>query len=113
MNIKYARAYNDEFGESRMEALGGGLEPQDFAPPAEPANIVPFLATPPSLWFGVPPSCGGEVFHPVPQRQTMIVMRGLAEVTTSDGDTRRGRSGTVGLFEDHDGQAALRSRHRR
>ena len=104
MNATYVRVFSDKAGESHFEDVEIALEPQDFAPPAAPANIAPFLQTAQSLWFGVPPGWGGETFHPVPERQIMIVMQGSAEVTTSDGEIRRGGPGMVALFEDTAGK---------
>jgi hypothetical protein len=53
MRVGYVRMYNDAAGESHFEDLTVGLEERDFAPPAAPAYVAPFLETSGTLFFGV------------------------------------------------------------
>ena len=96
----YTRLYADNSGESHFEELEVALAPVDFAPPAAPLNIAPFLPTAESLWIGAPVGWAGETPHPVPRRQVFCTAQGEYEITASDGDTRRFPPGSVLLLED-------------
>ena len=104
MQATYVRLFTDEDGESHFQDLAVTLKAQDFAPPAAPLQIAPFLRTADSLWVGAPPGWGGEEPHPTPQRQLFCVLRGTAEVTASDGSMRRLAPGSVLLLEDTAGK---------
>jgi hypothetical protein len=104
MKSTYVRLVSDDDGESHFEDLEIELEPQDFAPPAAPLHIGPFLETATSFWVGVQPGWGGETPHPTPQRQIFCVLRGTFEVTASDGRTRMFPPGSVLLLEDTAGK---------
>ena len=90
----------DDSGESHFEELEVALAPANFAPPAAPLNIAPFLPTAESLWIGAPAGWAGDTLHPVPRRQVFCMVQGDFEVTASDGDTRRFPPGSVLLLED-------------
>ena len=96
----YTRLYADDSGESHFEELEVALASVDFAPPAAPLNIAPFLPTAESLWIGAPVGWGGDTPHPVPRRQVFCTALGDYEITASDSDTRRFPPGSVFLLED-------------
>ena len=100
----YIRLYADERGESHFEDVDIALPPVDFAPPAAPLNMAPFLATARSFWLGAPVGWEGGEPHPSPQRQVFCVLRGEAEVTASDSAVRRFPAGSVLLLEDTHGK---------
>lgn len=100
----YTRLYVDDSGESHFEELDVALAPVDFAPPAAPLNIAPFLPTAESLWIGAPAGWAGATPHPVPRRQVFCTVQGAYEITASDGDTRRFSLGSVLLLEDTHGK---------
>jgi hypothetical protein len=104
MQATYVRLFNDESGESHFENLAVKLERQDFAPPAAPLYIAPFLETARSLWVGALPDWAGETSHPSPQRQLFCLLQGVFEVTASDGQKRQFSAGSVLLLEDTDGK---------
>ena len=104
MRVGYVRMYNDAAGESHFEDLTVGLEERDFAPPAAPAYVAPFLETSGTLFFGVHPGRGGETPHPTPQRQLFSILRGTVEVTVSDGERRRLGPGDLILVDDTEGK---------
>ncbi len=104
MNAPYVRLFTDELGESHFEDVEIPLVPQDFAPPAAPLHVTPFLDTARSLWVGAQPDWGGETPHPSPQRQVFCLLRGAYEVTASDGDRKLFRAGSVLLLEDTAGK---------
>ena len=94
------RLYAGESGESHFEEVEVGLAPVDFAPPAPPLNIAPFLAASQCMWVGAPAGWGGETPHPAPQRQVFVAAQGEYEITASDGTIHRFKPGAVLLLED-------------
>jgi hypothetical protein len=100
MRVDYVRMYNDVDGESHFEDLAVGLERREFAPPAPPAMVGAFDDASGTLLFGADAGWGGEVPHPSPQRQVFCILRGVAEVTVSDGERRRFRAGDLIVLDD-------------
>ncbi len=99
-NAKYVRIYTDEAGGSHFEDMETELVLMDFAPPAGPMAVAPFLPSTKIQWLGAPVGWPGDVPHPVPIRAVFVVTQGVVEVTVSDGDVRRFPAGAVALFED-------------
>lgn len=104
MRVSYVRLYADNEGESHFEDLAVDLEEREFAPPAAPAMVAPFLDASATLLFGVGPSWGGEEPHPTPHRQIFCVMRGDVEVTVSDGEMRAFSPGDLIVLDDTGGK---------
>ena len=104
MRASYVRMYADGDGGSHFEDLAWDLEERDFAPPAAPSMVGTFEDASGTLFFGATPGWGGEVPHPAPQRQIFCVMRGVVEVTVSDGERRRFAAGDVILLDDTTGR---------
>ena len=100
MQVSYVRTYNDADGESHFEDLVLDLARREFAPPAAPAMVASFLGTSGTLFFGADPGWGGDVPHPSPQRQIFCLMRGVVEVTVSDGEQRRFSAGDLIVVDD-------------
>lgn len=100
MQARYVRMYNDAEGASHFEDLSLDLVEQDFGPPAEPAMVGEFHAVARTLVFGAGPQWRGDVPHPTPQRQIFCVMRGVVEVTVSDGERRRFGPGDLIVLDD-------------
>lgn len=100
----YTRIYNDAAGETHFEELSCELALTDFAPPAPPLYLAPFLPAARMLWLTAPVDWAGGAPHPVPQRQVMIMLAGECEVAVSDGSVRRFPAGSVALAEDTRGQ---------
>lgn len=101
MNI--SRLYNDDSGDSHWDDIEVDFTWQDFAPPAKPLGVTPFVPA------GTVGFVQGEVgwvgdWHPVPQRQYMFTSQGIVEVTASDGETRRFPAGEGLLVEDTSGK---------
>ena len=99
-NAKHVRIYADEAGESHFEDLETELTFMDFAPPAAPLTMAPFLAAAKTQWLGAPLGWAGDVPHPSPGRQIFCTTQGEYEVTASDGGVRRFPAGAVLLLED-------------
>ncbi len=80
----------------------------EFAPGDVPAEVPPYVATtdlkPERMVFSEFPAGFEMDWHPAPRRQFIIMLNGVMEVTTGDGDTRRFRSGDVLLVTDTSGQ---------
>ncbi|MGC9348936.1 MAG: cupin domain-containing protein [Anaerolineae bacterium] len=97
-HANYTRLYTDNDGVSHFQDLEVSLTPTDFAPPAAPLNVAPFLPAAQSLWVGVPAGWDGEAPHPAPQRQVFCTLQGEYEITAGDGSTRRFPVGSVLLL---------------
>ena len=100
INTKHVRIYTDETGESHFEDLDTELVFMDFAPPAAPVAIAPFLTGGMMQWLSAPLGWEGDAPHPVAKRSLFITTQGEYEVTASDGDVRKFREGSVFLLED-------------
>ena len=97
---KYVRIYTDELGGSHFEDMETELVFMDFAPPAAPLAIAPFLSSAKIQWLGAPQGWAGDVPHPVPTRSVFVTTQGEYEVTASEGDVRRFPVGAAFLLED-------------
>jgi gentisate 1,2-dioxygenase len=104
MQVDYVRMYHDTDGESHFEDLALELKERDFAPPAAPAHVAPFLEASGTLFFAVHPGWAGETPHPSPQRQLFFILRGTVELTVSDGERRRFRQGELIFIDDTEGK---------
>lgn len=101
--MEMPRIYTDEAGESHFDTIEVTFHINNFAPPAQPfatADILPaarytFLA-PAAGWYGE--------WHPSPRRQILFILKGIWEVTVSDGETRRFAPGDIMLGEDTSGK---------
>ena len=96
--MKITRITTDEDGISRFEDQT--LELQDSGPigllsEKIPATGVIFRETVPSYDYD---------WHPVPQRQFIIMLEGELEVEVGSGEKRHFSAGDVMLFEDTTGQ---------
>lgn len=104
MRVSYVRMYSGADGESHFEDLTHDLVQQDFAPPAAPSLVGTFLDASGTLFFAARPGWGGEVPHPSPQRQVFCFLRGVVEVTVSDGERRCFSTGDVVIVDDTRGK---------
>lgn len=99
-NAKHVRIYCGEAGESHFEDLDTELVFMDFAPPAAPLAVAPFLTGGMMQWMGAPTEWEDDTPHPVPMRSVFVTTQGEYEVTASDGDIRKFPAGAVLLLED-------------
>jgi len=103
IQVKCVRLYADASGESHFEDIEIDLKSTDYAPPApnlyvsefSPAESYGFLYAPPG-WYGD--------WHPAPKKQLFLYLSGEIEVTASDGEIRRFRSGSITIAEDTTGR---------
>jgi mannose-6-phosphate isomerase-like protein (cupin superfamily) len=104
--MKYIKIYADETGESHFSDEKIKLSSVVFAPPAPPFYVSKLS---PATRYGF---CVFEVgwlgdWHPAPRRQFFFFFRGELEVTVSDGEVRRIRSGDIVLVEDTTGRGHI------
>jgi len=101
--MNYLRTFAGPDGDCHFEDLQTELAPAEFIPglptmglsPTRPSTAVVFARLP-AGWDGVP--------HPSPRRQFVFTLAGEAEVTSTDGNMRRMKPGTVWLVEDTTGK---------
>jgi hypothetical protein len=101
--MDYLRLFADADGESHYDDVTTALTPTDFAPPAPPLNLSPFMPAARCGFLGAPAGWSGD-YHPTPRRQFLFVLRGIFEGTASDGEVRRLGPGSVLLMEDTTGK---------
>jgi len=96
------RIVADGNGGSRFEDAVDTLVPAVFAPPAPPLGVSKPRAATRARFIGAPAGWDSPS-HPAPTRQWVVVVRGTAEVRTTDGAVRRFGPGTVVQLEDTTG----------
>lgn len=101
--MHYTRIYADSDGESHFEDVGLELKEVDFAPPAPPLLLSTFTEVTRCGFLSAPDNWVGD-WHPVPQRQWMLMMKGEVEVLVSDGEIRYFGHGAVTFVEDTTGK---------
>jgi hypothetical protein len=101
--MEYVRVFSDAAGESHLETVELVMSLTDFAPPAPAFAVAPFMAAarcsfcaPAAGWFGD--------WHPTPTRQIFYLLRGIWEVTVSDGAVRRLQPGSAVMLADTTGK---------
>ncbi len=99
MKATYTRLYSDAAGESHFEDIEAELVAIDFAPPAPPLNLSPFLPASQLAFFGAPAGWQGD-WHPASARNLFIVISGEWEIEASDGTVRQFAPKDVLLTED-------------
>jgi hypothetical protein len=100
--VSFVRILATSGGGSRFVDDAVGLKDGDFAPPAPPlglgavdgARSVRFIGAP-AGWDSPP--------HPAPARQWVVMVSGVVEATTTDGEVRRFGPGMAVLLEDTGG----------
>ena len=102
--IRYVRLFSDAAGETHFDEIELSMPPVDFAPPAAPLDSVSLGSAVRVSLIAGDATWRGDAFHPAPARQLMLILRGGATVTVSDGETRRLGAGEIALLEDTDGR---------
>ena len=87
-------------GDSHFEDMETELVFTEFAPPAAPLAIAPFLPAAKIQWLGAPIGWEGDEPHSVPARSVFVTTQGEYIVIASDGDVRNFPVGSVLLLED-------------
>lgn len=99
MKAKYTRLFSGPDGESHFKDVEIEFKELNFAPPAPPINVSPFVPAAQCGFISVPPGWYGD-WHPAPRRQYLFQLEGKMEVKTSDGDVRTLEPGDIVLMED-------------
>jgi quercetin dioxygenase-like cupin family protein len=101
--MKYLRVYSDESGESHFDEVDVPMQEVNYAPPAPPVQLSAFMPAAQVGFMAGQPGWVGD-WHPVPQRQMVVLISGELELDVSDGETRRMHPGDVALSEDTSGK---------
>jgi hypothetical protein len=101
----YARLYCSPDGNTHFQDVTVDLRKTDFAPPAPPIYIGNDFAASKTFFGGFDAGWGAQdlekrLNHPTPATQFGIVLNGVFSITTTDGETRRLRPGSVFRLED-------------
>lgn len=99
MKAKYTRLFSGPDGESHFKDVEIEFKELNFAPPAPPISVSPFVPAAQCGFISVPPGWYGD-WHPAPRRQYLFQLEGKMEVKTSDGDVRTLEPGDIVLMED-------------
>jgi quercetin dioxygenase-like cupin family protein len=102
MKVPFARIVATSDGGSRFVDGGVDLVDGDFAPPAPPLGLGPVAGARSVRYIGAPPGWDSPP-HPAPARQWVVMVRGMVEAATSDGEVRRFGPGMAVLLEDTTG----------
>jgi uncharacterized cupin superfamily protein len=103
MNAHLIRLYSSADGESHFETTTTELELVDLIRSAPPLRISKSSPASEFSFFGAPAGWQSD-WHPSSNRNLFFVMTGEWEVTASDGEVRRFRSGDALLVEDTEGK---------
>jgi hypothetical protein len=104
-HFTYARLYCAPDGNTRFQDMTVELRKTNFAPPAPPIHIGSDFATSRAFFGGFDAGWGAQdlenrLNHPTPAIQFGVVLQGTFSITTTDGETRRLRPGSVFRLED-------------
>jgi hypothetical protein len=100
--VSFVRIVARPDGGSRFVDDAVELVDGDFAPPAPPLGLGPVAGTRSVRFIGAPAGWDSPP-HPAPARQWVVVVRGIVEATTTDGEVRRFGPGMAVLLEDTSG----------
>lgn len=100
--VAFVRIVATSGGGSRYVDDAVGLEDGDFAPPAPPLGLGPVDEARSVRFIGAPAGWDSPA-HPAPARQWVVMLSGVVEATTTDGEVRRFGPGMAVLLEDTGG----------
>ncbi len=100
--MKYTRIYTDAGGESHFEDVEARLVSAKFIPDAPPVELSGYYSATQVGFLTAPPGWQSER-HRSPAENLYFFLSGEWELTTSDGETRRFRPGSVLKVEDTTG----------
>lgn len=106
----YVRLYADADGQSHLEDVPLAGEPRDVVESELRAVFSePFAARSASFRYVVQ-EAASEHPHNTPRRQFIVMLTGVCEIESSDGDRRRLGPGEVLLLEDTEGDGHITRR---
>ena len=102
--MTYTRIYADAAGETHFEAVEAEFAAvSDYAAGVPTLGIARMGAARAVEFLHVPTGFESD-WHPIPQRQLIVVMSGELEMLVSDGSSRRFGPGDAILFDDPSGK---------
>ena len=105
--LTYVRLYTTPDGVSHFADDAIGLAPRGVGTGPEATMPMSRLGDVKGATFALLAAGATEDWHTAPRRQFMICLRGLVEVTASDGETRRISPGQMVLVEDLTGKGHI------
>ncbi len=102
-SLSYIRVFTGEDGLTHFATDVLALELKDFAPPAPPLAMSSRIPAS-DIAFGVLQSGWYGDWHPAPRRQFAVMLSGLLEIETGDGEVRQFGAGSFFIVEDLAGQ---------
>ena len=102
MNAPFVRIVTTPDRGSRFVDDAVDLVDGDFAPPAPPLGLGPVAGSRSVRFIGALPGWDSPP-HPAPARQWVVMVQGIVEATTTDGEVRRLEPGMAVLLEDTTG----------
>jgi hypothetical protein len=104
--MKYANLYADTNGISHWKEVDVDFISIEFAPPAPPVQLSPFIPTKQYAFFKAPIGWYGD-WHTAPARQIFFFLEGELEVMAGDGETRHFPPGAILCVENTFGQGHI------
>jgi hypothetical protein len=104
--MRVLRLHEDAAGESHFETSDIALQLTDAAPPAKPSYFSSSIDADSCAFVRCPVGWDGQL-HPAPRRQILVCLGGAMRITSSLGDARDLRPGTVLLVEDTNGKGHI------
>ena len=101
--MRYTRLFSDEQGESHFEEVEIELASTDYVEGAAPLQLSSPHAAADYRFMDAPAGWTSD-WHPSSARNLFVVLSGEWEVTASDGEARRFKTGDVLLVEDTTGK---------
>jgi len=101
--MRYRRLFSDEQGESHFDEVQIEFASTDYVAGAAPLKLSPALDATQYSFMNAPAGWTSD-WHPSSARNLFVVLSGAWEVTASDGETRRFKTGDVLLVEDTTGK---------
>ena len=102
--MRYLRIYSDEEGQSHISEHDWEMHEEDFSPPSPGGYFVTDLMPASGVTIMRNPAGIKDVWHPIPARSLVTVLKGKIRLQTSDGDSRIVEPGDQVLFEDTTGE---------
>jgi quercetin dioxygenase-like cupin family protein len=101
--MRYTRLFSDEQGESHFDEVEIEFASTDYVEGAAPLQLSPALEARQYSFMNAPAGWTSE-WHPSSARNLFVVITGEWEVSASDGETRRFKTGDLLLVEDVTGK---------
>ena len=102
--MRYLRIYSDAEGQSHVSEHEWEMHEEDFSPPSPAGYFVSDMMPASGVTIMHHPAGYKDVWHPVPARVLVTILKGRIRLQTSDGDSRTVEPGAQIIFEDTNGK---------